>query len=453
MFELSGKYAKAKIMIDEIDKGCEDQILSFLNHLAFMDGVISIMPDTHKGTGAAIGFTMKLGPWLIPNVVGVDVNCGMYSLNVGKKYIFRKINWRKLDDLIRRMVPFGKNVHQDSVINMETDFSWKEANDLAEKFAARYEEEYGVKIIPPKYDYEWFKDKCRAIGVAVDYAERSIGTLGGGNHFIEIGQSEMTGDFWITIHTGSRNFGARLANYHQSIALDSLIRKKEVELKEIIREIKETTDDRRLIERKIRDEKQRLGIVKDMKTDGLEWLEGDKAVDYLFDMVFAGVYSSLNRKYIAKIIIEATESEVIDEIETIHNYIDFNDFIIRKGAISSYEGQRMIIPFNMRDGILVCEGKSNAEWNFSAPHGAGRVYSRAEARRKIKIATVENQMQGIHTTGIDEAALEEAPDAYKNPAVIEAAIQPTAKVIDRLKVIHSMKEKKEDKKVIKKERA
>lgn len=173
---------------------------------------------------------------------------------------------------------------------------------------------------------------------------------------------------------------------------------------------------------------------------GCEWLGGSDVASYLFDMIFSQVYAEVNRKYIGEIICEILGAAPVDSIETVHNYIDFRDFIIRKGAVRSYVGERMIIPFNMRDGILICEGKSNFEWNYSAPHGAGRAMSRGQAKREIDLEEFKNQMTGIYSTSVGTGTLDEAPDAYKSSEVIEKAIEPTAKVIGRIKPVHNMKD-------------
>lgn len=268
----------------------------------------------------------------------------------------------------------------------------------------------------------------------------SLGTLGGGNHFLELGRSQKD-EIWVTIHTGSRNFGKRICDYWQGRAVKFLQQDKMMQLRECIDAVKE---EYKYTPRKIKEkiaqihEELDLNTAVDMK--GCEWLEEDMAAGYLYDMIFAQVYAEVNRKYIASIIESLFQKEPLDKVETTHNFIDFRDFIIRKGAIRSYEKERMIIPFNMRDGLLICEGKSNSTWNYSAPHGAGRVLSRTQAKKRLKVEDFEHQMKGIYSTSVGKGTLDEAPDAYKDASIIEAAIEPTAIILDRIKPIHNMKD-------------
>jgi tRNA-splicing ligase RtcB (3'-phosphate/5'-hydroxy nucleic acid ligase) len=393
MLEYTGKYGKAKVMIDEIDEATISQIYEFLNHEAFTNP-IAIMPDTHAGKGAVIGFTMRMTDKIIPNVVGVDIGCGMLSIETDR-HIYDNISWKSVDEMIRKVVPFGTavNTKQRSSFLFDTV-------SVSQKYVAavmNYNDRYNTDYRPVIFNGDWFKNKCKEIGMDHERALLSLGTLGGGNHFIEIGISEQTSQYWITVHSGSRQFGLKVANYWQKKA----------------------------------------------GKGQLAYLEGDDMFGYLTDMFFAQQYADVNRRIMGDAILrEVLNTDTYKVIETTHNFIDFTDFIIRKGAISSYENTEMIIPFNMEDGILICEGKSNKEWNYSAPHGAGRVSSRSQAKKVLKPIEedIKNRMtveKGIYCSKLP---LDEVKEAYKDPKIIEEAIGPTATIIDRLKPVLSMKD-------------
>ena len=282
-------------------------------------------------------------------------------------------------------------------------------------------------------------NKCKEIGIRQD-AEMAIGTLGSGNHFIEVGKSVNTGDIWITIHCGSRNFGKEICDFHQNKAKKILDFKRNVGLRDKIVEIRKKSVPTE-IEANIKQAKKELGLdFTDININGMEFLEGQDAMNYLLDMIFTQQYAKFNRKRIYENILKVLGSKDKEMIECVHNYINFEDMIIRKGSISSYVGEKMIIPFNMADGLLICEGKSNPEWNFSAPHGAGRLMSRGEANRNVDLEKFKYLMKGIVSTSVGKSTLDEAPQVYKDPKMIEAAIAPTATVIDRVKPILNLKD-------------
>jgi RNA-splicing ligase RtcB len=392
MITLPGKYTTAKIMIDDIEPGCMAQIIQFINHPVFTNPV-AIMPDTHYGKGSVIGFTMPLGEKVIPNVIGVDIGCGMLSVNLGKQ----SLNYQEIDDKIRENIPFGINIHSRGIFHMKNDFPWKKANIGVEELYDKFQRFQGFRSLP---DYDWFMSACKRVGVDLTYAISSIGTLGGGNHFIEFGTSEATGEAWLTVHSGSRNFGKRVCDYWQEKAENVLKEKRNSFFTRAVEEIKKNTTDRKEIGIRIEQARKEAGIGVGVSIRELEWLEDARAVDYLVDMLFSQVYAEVNRQAMVNKIVEIGGFEIRDRIETVHNFVDFRDFIIRKGAIRSYIGEKMIIPFNMRDGILVCEGKSNPEWNFSAPHGAGRLMSRSKAKATLNLETFKTQMEGIFSTSV-----------------------------------------------------
>jgi tRNA-splicing ligase RtcB (3'-phosphate/5'-hydroxy nucleic acid ligase) len=392
MLEYQGSYGKAKVMIDDIDQMTVSQIYEFLNHEAFTNP-IAIMPDTHAGNGAVIGFTMEMTSKVIPNVVGVDINCGMYSINVGKN-VLAEMSKPDIDNSIRTSIPFGTSVHSKTV-NIEPGF-WL-ALELAHRdFVMKFNKRYGTSYDLSKFDMKFLEQKCDDIGMDTGRVINSVGTLGGGNHFIELGKSQLTGDYWFTIHSGSRQFGLKICNYWQRKA----------------------------------------------GKGSLAYLTGDDMFGYLSDMVVAQMYAELNRLHMANHVLQACNlswNDVKMQIKTNHNFIDFDDFIIRKGAIRSYIGEQMIIPFNMEDGILICSGRSNPEWNFSAPHGAGRVGSRKWAKANLSLSEAEHRMEKkkIYCSKLPN---DELKGAYKDPKIIEDAIEPTAMIVDRLKPVLAMKD-------------
>lgn len=441
MLEFKGKFTTAFVQIDNIEEECVNQIYRMVNNPAFTEH-ISIMPDTHAGKGSVIGFTMPLTSKVIPNVVGVDIGCGMLSFNVGDSVSENKDKLLKMDEKIRVIVPFGNNIQQRSAVPskfFEKNFPWDEANELGKKFVVTYNKKFGTNFNFVEFTYDWFLKKQKEIGMRQD-AEMGVGTLGGGNHFIEVGKSANTGDMWVTIHCGSRNFGKELCEFHQDKAKKILEGRRNVDLRNKIEEIKKTSKPSE-IEKDIKSAKKELGLdFTDININGMEYLEGQDAMNYLLDMVFTQVYAKFNRKVISDNIVKGLKLEVKDSIECTHNYINFNDLIIRKGAISSYVGEKMIIPFNMADGLLICEGKSNTDWNFSAPHGAGRLMSRGEASRKVDLDKFKFRMKGIVSTSVGKSTLDESPQAYKNPKMIEDAIAPTAVILDRVKPVLNLKD-------------
>ena len=397
MREYIGKHTTAKCFIDLIDeegkdRGTIQQIYEFINHEVFTNPV-AIMPDTHKGNGAVIGFTMELTDKVIPNVIGVDIGCGMFTMDLGPDFL--KTERRgEIDEKIRESIPFGTNVHKD--VEYISDGLIKEINYRLNLFSLNYKRRYNTEYNVPTITQKWFEKKCEEIGMDYRRFLQSLGTLGGGNHFIEFGQSD-NGNYMVTFHSGSRQFGLKIANYHQKKA-------------------------------------------RDFKDHGqLSYLIEKEMFDYLVDMVVAQTWADDNRRKMARIFHSIFKNDCLEVIHSIHNFIDFNDWIIRKGAIRSYVGEKMIIPFNMEDGILICEGKSNAEWNFSAPHGAGRLFSRKQAKAEINIDEANNRMveKDIY---FSKLPIDETRDAYKPASIIEDNIGPTATIVNRIRPVLTMKD-------------
>jgi tRNA-splicing ligase RtcB len=381
LFEIKGSKNTAKVMLpseDKLDTETRRQIETFVNHPAF-EG-----PDTHAGMGAVIGFTMRMNGYVIPNVVGVDIGCGVDTYTLGEIPDF---NPARLDKFIRERIPSG--------------FAKRRRDPLAETAVSLYMTRADAALADGEV-----AETVRATGQDAENVRYSIGTLGGGNHFIEAGIDSM-GRLRLTIHSGSRNFGLRIANFHQRRAKDAQGKNAEVR--------------------------------------GLEYLPAKKqGAEYLRDMSVAQRYADLNRRVMAMILIReffGLDFGRVERITSVHNYIDFDDKIIRKGAIRAYQGERLVIPFNMEDGIIIGTGKSNREWNCSAPHGAGRVLSRRRAKETLDLADARESMRekGIFTTSLNKETLDEVRQAYKDKELILRSIEPTVEVIDFIRPVYNFK--------------
>jgi RNA-splicing ligase RtcB len=447
MLQLEGKYNKdCKIFADDVEPQAISTILRILNHPISTGVPIRIQSDVHEGKGIVIGFTMPLNinNGLIPNIIGVDIGCGVIAASFPKS---TKMDLEKINAKIIENVPTGANIHKENVFG---DIPFDEPQKVADIFTVEFNKKFGTSYKAPTYNQDWLDQKLNDVGISDLIFYNSIGTLGSGNHYCELGSGSK--DYWVTIHSGSRNFGLKIANYWTKVAEDS-ISKPTTEYNQKLDAIIQNTIDKKLIPEKIKELKKsfNLGI---NRNDA--FLSGDDMMGYLYDMIFAQLYASWSRKTMLGIIQKVLKVKQFTEtFETVHNYIDFNDFIIRKGAISSYIGQKMIIPLNMRDGVLLCEGKSNSDWNFSAPHGAGRIMSRGEAKQKVDLKKFQETMKGVYSTTVCKETLDESPFAYKKSSVIEAAIEPTAIILDKIKPIlnikdagkqMSWKERREDKK-------
>lgn len=418
-----------KIFTRNIEQEALDQINELLNQEAFKDSKIRIMPDVHAGKGCVIGFTGNLGDKVIPNIVGVDIGCGILCVELGKI----DLDLEKLDIIIREHVPSGMNVHekQESKFDLEQLYCFKELKN---------------------------KD---------NWLEKSLGTLGGGNHFIEVDVDEDNNKY-LAIHTGSRNLGKQVAEIYQHKAIEYCSYKKEVqeEKNQIIKEYKEQGKQKEIQETLIKINEKYAGKTKLPKD--LCYLRGKLRDDYLHDMKICQEFAKANRLCIAKQILciyfevpyyQGTNSvRLVEEVsypafitqdyikydfryfQTIHNYISFEDNIVRKGAISAKKGEKVLIPMNMRDGCLIAIGKGNDDWNRSAPHGAGRIMSRAKAKEIISMNDFKNSMSGIYTTSINEETIDEAPMAYKPTEEIINCIGDTVDIIKIIRPIYNFKD-------------
>lgn len=395
-----------KIFTENIEYEALDQIYTLIKQPAFSDCKVRIMPDVHAGKGCVIGFTADLGDKVIPNIVGVDIGCGMLTVELGKI----EIDLARIDNIIRKFVPSGRNVHEGR--------------------AVRFDRLQQLRC------FRELKDTKRL--------ERSIGTLGGGNHFIEIDTDEE-GTKYLIIHTGSRNLGKQVAEYYQNLAVEIMQGKDKLyEMQEkLIAEYK-AQGRRSEIQKAIKDLHRKfdpnpLGIPKE-----LCYLTGKYREDYLHDMEICQHFASINRYEIANAIVGNLFGADIaywglPMFETIHNYIEFGTNMVRKGAISAKAGERLLIPINMRDGCIIGIGKGNEDWNCSAPHGAGRIMSRSKAKEAISLAEFEESMRGIYTTSVGQSTIDESPMAYKPIEEIVTNIQGTVEIEKIIKPIYNFK--------------
>ena len=400
MMEFKGSQTSGKVFTLDIEAGAIAQVMAFLNHPAFAGCQIRIMPDVHQGSGSVIGFTSPVGQGVIPYVIGVDIGCGIASVQLPE--IVNGFDFQKFDDHLRKAVPSGFNVRDKAHPNLVRLFLRFLGNN-AQWVAFQLE----LARVATK------------VGADFNRVILSIGSLGGGNHFVEVDEAKSDGRKWVTIHSGSRNFGLKVADFHQMKAMRA-------------QGTMPVSKKGKMVS----------------KPTGLEWLEGADAEEYLHDMRIAQQVATLNRLVMFDALLDPVgDWQNWQMIESVHNYIGDDD-IIRKGAVSALAGQPVIIPWNMRDGLILGEGLGNADWNNSAPHGAGRKMSRGEAKRTLSLHAYEQQMQGagIWSSCVSEATLDEAPGAYKDSAQVEACIGDTVTVKDRLKPVYNFKASEEPRK-------
>jgi len=406
LIELQGKYNTAKVFTDNVETTAQSQIIELCNQDFTQGGKIRIMPDTHAGSGCVIGFTADLGDKVVPNIVGVDIGCGMLTIELGKI----NIDLHELDEVVRKYVPSGRTVHGGKVVRFDK--------------------------IQELNCYRLLKDTKRM--------ERSIGTLGGGNHFIEVNQ-DGNNNLYLVIHSGSRNLGKQVAEHYQNLAVDLCSGKGDyyIQRDQLIEEYKKQGRKDK-IQKALKDLEKKFDNLHPSYPNDLCFLTGEWREKYLHDMNICQEYASLNRLTMAKIILNNMFGDKLHNIDfnifqTVHNYINFKDNIIRKGAISAYKDEKVLIPINMRDGSILAIGKGNPDWNYSAPHGAGRLMSRRVAKELVNLEEFEKTMKGIYTTSVGLSTLDEAPMVYKPIQDILDNIGDTVEVIDIIKPIYNFK--------------
>ncbi len=399
MFEIKGKVNTAICYARVVEDEAIEQIRRMCDHEFTRDSKVRIMPDVHAGKGCTIGTTMTITDKAVPNIVGVDIGCGMYTVNLGKV----DIDFKRVDEAAH-FIPSGRNVWDGR----------KEKFDLT-------------------------KLKCYRNLKETKWLERSLGTLGGGNHFIEIDEAS-DGTKYLVIHSGSRNLGKQVAEHYQQLAIE-LNRGIEDYLKardEIIRSYKAQGR-----KNEIQTALKQLSWDKANKEttipEDLCFLYGRYLEDYLYDAVICQAFARRSREKMAEILIDYTGMTAGEGFHTIHNYIDTDEMIIRKGAIAAHKGEKVLIPINMRDGSILAAGKGNPEWNYSAPHGAGRIMSRTKAKNTLSLEEYKRSMEGIYTTSVNEATLDEAPGAYKSLEDIIEVIKESVDVIDIMKPVYNFK--------------
>lgn len=397
MFEIKGKVNTAICYAKVVEQDAIDQIKRMCDYDFTVGSKVRIMPDVHAGKGCTIGTTMTIVDKAVPNVVGVDIGCGMYTVNIGKG----DVDFEKLD-ATAHFIPSGMNVWEGR----------QEKFDLTELRC-----------------YRELRDTKRL--------ERSLGTLGGGNHFIEVDEAQ-DGTKYLVIHSGSRNLGKQVAEIYQQLAID-LNKGKETyfeEREKIIREYK-AAGRRKGIQAALKE------IAWNMREttmlEDLCFLYGKYLEDYLYDVEICQRFAKRNREKMAEILLERANLIGIDGFHTIHNYIDTKEMILRKGAIAAHDGEKVLIPINMKDGSVLAVGKGNAEWNYSAPHGAGRIMSRRSAKERLNMDEYREVMKGVYTTSVNEETLDEAPMAYKSLNDIIDVIKESVNVIEVMKPIYNFK--------------
>lgn len=393
---IEGKYTSAIVYSDTAEDSALGQVQALCDQPFTKDSKIRLMPDIHAGKGCTIGTTMTYTDKICPNIVGVDISCGMLVVQLKEK----RINLPELDSCIRKNIPAG----------------YRQIRKKTHKFArdSRIEELIGY---PGDYMY----------------AQRSLASLGNGNHFCELDKDDK-GNLYLVIHSGSRNPGSNICKWYQDKAYKRLKQQYQSGINVIIRHYNETGETN-----KIQEAINMYKEVVDEPIYELSYVEGELLDNYLHDMKILQHYADLNRKAMAEVIMSELGLHEVDSFTTVHNYVDVENKIIRKGAVSAQHGERLIIPMNMRDGSLICIGKGNSNWNYSAPHGAGRLMSRAEARQSFTVSAFKKSMEGIFTTSVSADTLDECPMVYKPMEEIISQIHDTVDIVKIIKPIYNFK--------------
>jgi len=397
MIVIEGKHNSAICFTDQLEEAAEREIRAVCNQEVFSDCKIRIMPDVHAGMGCTIGTTMTITDKVVPGMVGVDIGCGMETVRLDS----RKIDFAKLDESIRETIPSG----------------------------------FGVRNHPHKMADEIDLNELRCFrNINMHRAIHSIGTLGGGNHFIEVGHDE-NGVLYLIIHSGSRHLGNEVAMYYQKEGYRALCGNAPFQVNDMIAELK-SQGRHKEIQATIKSLKDQTAIA---VPKDLAYVEGSLFDDYVHDMKIVQQFAVLNRKAMVDTILVALDLNATEEFTTIHNYIDTDSMILRKGAVSAQAGEKLLIPFNMRDGSLICIGKGNPDWNFSAPHGAGRLMSRTKAFKELSMEKYQAEMTRVFSTSVVPDTLDESPMAYKKVEEIVSHIEPTAEIVTRIKPLYNFK--------------
>lgn len=397
MITIQGQYNIAVCYTNELEGAALEQIRAVCDRPEFSGCKIRIMPDVHAGKGCTIGTTMTIQDKIVPGMVGVDIGCGMETVELAEC----EIDFAKLDALIREKIPFGREIRDiPHFLNSEIDLTQLRCADQ----------------------------------VNLDRAIHSIGSLGGGNHFIEVDQAG-DGRLFLVVHSGSRHLGTEVADYYQNEGRRALWGGAKHQIQETIAKLKAEGRFREI-------QKTITALKKEHELDipkDLAYVEGKLFDDYIHDMKLTQQFAVLNRKAMVDVILEGMGLTAVDIFTTIHNYIDTDAMILRKGSVSAKKGEKLLIPINMRDGSLICVGTGNEDWNCSAPHGAGRLMSRRAALNTLSMEEFQNEMKGIYTTCVVPDTLDESPMAYKSIEEIVSQIGPTAIIVERIRPVYNFK--------------
>lgn len=398
MREVVGRYNTAKIFTDVVDEKAADQVKLLCDQEFVAGSKIRLMPDIHAGAGCTIGTTMTISDKIVPNLVGVDIGCGMEVVKLHEN----ELDLQLLDKIIHEEVPCGRNIRSS------------------------YHEYSFLTALPSLRCLEHMD---------ITRAKLSIGSLGGGNHFIEVDKDDE-GRLYLVVHSGSRHIGLEVAKYYQDLAWKSLSFISGPSRSEIIADLKASGREKEIQGElaKLKNAERLCDIPRD-----LTYVSGQLFDDYIHDMEIIQEFADFNRKAIVDVIMRNMNIYSVERFSTIHNYIDTDTMILRKGAVSAKAGERLLIPINMRDGSLICTGLGNPDWNYSAPHGAGRLMSRAEAKKNFTVKEFGESMNGIYTTSVNSDTLDECPMAYKTMDDIVKNIGPTAKIEKIIKPIYNFK--------------
>lgn len=413
MFEITGHYNSAKIFTDMVDQATISQVYTLLNQESLKDSRIRIMPDCHAGKGCVVGTTLTITDSVIPNLVGVDIGCGMLAVKLKET----RIDLPALDSIVRQYVPNGADIHKSPIASSD--------------------------------DIPWLSCIKRNAPIRIEKANCSLGTLGGGNHFIEVDR-DSEGCLWLVIHSGSRHLGMEVCNFYQKQAFKEL---QDQYYNENIKLKRDAMISQLKASGKLREIQKAIKSF-DAQYEGwscgvpfeLAYCTGELMNDYLHDMKIVQNFARLNRSVMAKQILKYAKLHEVESFDTIHNYIDTDTKVLRKGAISAQCEEKVLIPMNMRDGSLICVGKGNPDWNFSAPHGAGRLYSRSDSKQMFSVSEFKKQMSDakIFSTSVGKDTLDECPMVYKPMESITSVITETVDIIDRIVPIYNFKASKSE---------
>ena len=402
MIEVKGKYNEARIFTDVVDSASIAQVQELCNQEFTAGSRIRLMPDIHAGKGCTIGTTMTITDKVVPNLVGVDIGCGMETTRIREK----RLELQKLDKLIYEKIPSGFSIREKA-------HRYASQIDLSQLHCARH--------------------------VDLLRAEKSIGTLGGGNHFIEVDKDDE-GNLYLVVHSGSRHLGVEVADYYQNEGYKVLNHTDDASLEALVLQMKAEGREKE-IQKEL---KKRKNVKQTSIPRALAYVSGELFRHYIHDMKIVQQFAMLNRQAMMDELVKGLKLHVEEQFTTIHNYIDTDAMILRKGAVSAKAGEQLLIPINMRDGSLLCVGKGNEDWNFSAPHGAGRLMSRAEAKQSFTVSEFKKQMADVFTTSVNRSTLDECPMAYKGMQDILDNIGPTADVVKIIRPIYNFKAGDED---------